>query len=452
MRLGVVEGLWALEGWAARVVARLVLIIVLMLAAALVVGAVWWAYTRVMADREAVAVERRWAEAGLPIEAILERHPPRTANASAVRLEELARPLGIDLVPRSAADRTRPDDTATAQLEAIADELTAYAQTLGKSDRLVTEPPAAEVAVYLERHQGVIDTVVDHLLHEKPPQWECDLTKAMDAPLPNLLGQLRLTRVLVARSALHARIGRIEESQQALEAGWQLQLVAARRPEYLSQLVAAVEANMIAGAVRNHTAPPASWADLLLSFDARQPMLEAIQLDAWTTLEAARRGSLFGADNAFARAFAPAVQRGLAKCSEALRSAVLTMPRTPFADFDPGEGYSVTLETALPVSMTGRIALTDAWQGWAQVGRSMLCRELAAEVVRLRHRGRSTDTEGEPTVPREQVSAVFPSVSWRFASNRAGVSIEPSQPLPAVPPKAGRSLCSSWYEEMPRGH
>ena len=51
-------------------------------------------------------------------EALKERNPPRATNASALELERLMQPLGIDLVPRG-SERSQPDAMASVDWQPV---------------------------------------------------------------------------------------------------------------------------------------------------------------------------------------------------------------------------------------------------------------------------------------------------------------------------------------------
>lgn len=434
-----------IDGWFVRATGRIVVSIGLMLVGLAVIGALWWVLAWFSAEREADALGRRWAEMGRSFESFEEKFPPRVANAGAVRLEELARPLGIDLVPRTVEGRSGLDDDEKTEFEAVEEAVKDFVALAARSNRLLSEPLPAELSDYLDRHGNELGMIVDHLGSGELPAWEQDISKAHRSPLPDLVGHIYLTRVLVAWSIALGREGRLDDSGRALEAAWRLSSTALRRPELISQYIGLAEAQLVAGAMRNHPEPEVDWPQLLMGNDFRESFFDAVQFEAWTAIEGARLHQILG-DTAFGRVYSPLVTRGMVAYGEVLQRAVGDLPKRRFADFDAGEEFAAAIETLSTESFLARTAMADVWDGWARMGRAALCVELGAAAIEERRRiaGGAGFSGAADSV--EQPSAIFPSVSWRIGSNADGVTIEPTQSLPVYLNPKRDIVCSSWFE------
>lgn len=448
MRLGLGNARWAVEGWLVRATGRIVVGFGLMIVMALVVGTLWWLVSWASSERETEKVVDRWAEMGRSFESFAERFPARVANESARRLEKLVRPLGVDLVPKGIEDRGRPDDGAVTAFNSVKGPLGKFADLVSRSDHRVTKPIDTEALAFFDRHSEVLTGVVEHLLVENTPEWEQDISQAYKAPLPNLLGQIHLARLLVVWSIALESDGRTDDAHRSLDAAWAFYLALRQRPEIISNFIGFAEYQFIAGAARNQLNPPAHWPELLMSPDLQKAYLDSIQFEAWIAMEAVRLEQLLGGGGSGGRLFLPVTQNGLAVYAELLRTAFDTLPSRSFADFDAGEGFSMAFESLPPNSIVAKIALTDVWAGWARMGRAALCGELSANAIRLRRTLADKGGDESFSATTEMPSVVFPSVSWQFDRQPDGVSIHPNQQLPVLPPTPKKSLCSSWFEEV----
>src|SRR5207248_1221018 len=117
---------------------------------------------------------------------------------AAVALTRLVAPLGVDF----ASPRLH---RASKEFDAIKKPLSDYleAQLARPSNAIDDAPPV--LAAYLAEHRAQLDAVRAHLLAGTAIAWKAQLSKGFDAPLPNLLGHMELTRLFVADALLQAR-------------------------------------------------------------------------------------------------------------------------------------------------------------------------------------------------------------------------------------------------------
>ncbi|MCP4902513.1 MAG: hypothetical protein GY906_36580 [bacterium] len=448
MKVGFTEGRWSIKGRLVRLIGRVFLTFACVIVFILLCGVGWWISANISSQREEASLKQRWAEIGRPFEEILGRFPPRVANESARRLEELAAPLGIQLTPRGVDDRVTTEQSSIDSFDGIKDMVQEHCSRIAGADHVLEENLSADLESFLTSNTDALDSVVQHLLNEETPMWEQDVRLAESAPSPNFLGQIYLTRLLVVRSSLLVRQGHPAEAEEALEAAWNLQRAAAQRPETISQLIGVAEARFIAGGVRNHPKLTAEWSDRLLEHDYRESILDAFHFEAWTFCEITHDGDPFGG-NALVRVISKPYLRNQAVLNaEAIRSAIESLPGTALAGYDPGEAYAVALEN-IPEGIVARIALPDVWSFWNRVCRSMLDLELSATALELRRAAASEGLSAWTQLPAEQASRLFPSVTWRFTLAGRSLRIEPVQELPAMGSVSLENMCEAFVLELP---
>ncbi len=234
---------------------RVVLVIILIVAVVFALLAVVWIKTQ--RSRDALELQQPWPMDLGSLAAVRARYPTHDANRAAVRLAELAEPLDVHFA--------RGAHTKGPIFEAIAKYV--REQLTRPDDRI--DPPSPEVAEFFRKHDAELAAIRQHLLANRP-DWKVDFDAGEDAPLPNLLAHLHLTRTLIAH-ALATGNG------DDLRAAWLFALDAWRRPEVISRLIALAETVSIDGSMRKLA--PLPWRDELRSFDVRCAMLEGFHAD-----------------------------------------------------------------------------------------------------------------------------------------------------------------------------
>ena len=248
--------------------------------------------------------------------------PKSEATAAAIELERLVSQLGIDLVPEKfdfhipeeppsgeadapeikppqRLDRDPPTKEALEAFEAISGNLGAYLDREIKStrERVGTPPPALER--FLARHEDRFAAIEALLLADSPVRWELNVREGWNAPRPNLMGHLRLQRLLIARVLLLARGQEMEGAVRTLEAAWRLNDVLSNRPESICQLIVVAMAKLQLGVLRKLDTPADGWVDRLRGGSLFHRYLIAFQNDVW--LSPAEEDDA-GEDEAYARA------------------------------------------------------------------------------------------------------------------------------------------------------
>src|SRR5262249_38396227 len=136
-------------------------------------------------------------------------------------------------------------------------------------------PMPATASQDLEEREPDLDAVAHFLAGIEPPIWGRAISLGFGAPIPNLLGHVRLPNLLLAQALNKARIGRPGEAEKAFSASWALNASLRDRPDVMSQLIAISVARMQVGLARRLSSEPSSWIKRFGDHDYRSSLLRA---------------------------------------------------------------------------------------------------------------------------------------------------------------------------------
>jgi hypothetical protein len=212
--------------------------------------------------------------------------PTQPETSVARQLETGALPLGIDVFPRVGGPRPSEQLPPIKAWKAVEESTKSYIQASVQlnTPAVTTIPPS--VAAFIEAQANTLGTVETILISNPPPQWSIDLQKGVNAPLPNLLGNISLVRLLVASALHHRGLGDMDRAWRDLQAASRLPEGLLRRPELISQAIGRYEANLIIGTMRQLTGPPPPWALDWPGVDSIRQMDLAAMADAWIFYQA----------------------------------------------------------------------------------------------------------------------------------------------------------------------
>jgi hypothetical protein len=203
--------------------------------------------------------------------------PSHEDSEKAVRLIELARTVGIDL---ARSKSRQPGGGESGDKRALSRAISQYDEAELTRPGGKVEPPPGAVRAFLEERDREIGDVVTFLSTSGPPEWKVDVRLAHEAPVPNLLGQIRLQRLLVAQALNRAQLGRENEAEQVFHASWNLNASLRDRPDIISQLIAIAIARMQAGLARRLPLDPAPWRERFADHDYRASVLRALEVES----------------------------------------------------------------------------------------------------------------------------------------------------------------------------
>ncbi|MEM7249547.1 MAG: hypothetical protein AAF533_29840 [Acidobacteriota bacterium] len=217
-----------------------------------------WVFARGRASGQLENADAKLDQAIGSFDDYLAALPNQDANESALRLETLAAELGLDIVPKSRPGE-RPNANRHAVRKGLGDWLSAE---LASGTRSVGEPPS-EVTAFLTEHRPTIDAIVEHVATQPLPEWERQ-TDDYAAPIPNLLGHLNLTRVLLVAALVDQRDGEVERAERELLTAWKLSLhLAETRPALISHLIALAGIRLELATLNRLDVDPVAWRERL---------------------------------------------------------------------------------------------------------------------------------------------------------------------------------------------
>jgi hypothetical protein len=224
--------------------------------------------------------------------------PKSDANATALELERLAAGIGIDLAPQPRRDPEKPDEPVPPPKDGRARPEPGTEFKLPVQEFLQRELSVADerigraapvVEKFLEEHGDDVAAIESVLLAHEEPRWEIDVALRGDAPIPNLLGHIRLQRLLLARALVLARQGDKDGAEQTMEASWRLHGAVLSRPDLISQLIAVAVARFQSGVLRKIDSPFYDWPDRLRAGGVLEGVLVALQNENWFFKEGEER-------------------------------------------------------------------------------------------------------------------------------------------------------------------
>lgn len=253
------------------------------------VGVKWYAGT--LLDRE----KKAWASSDLgSLESFTSKYPRTSDNASALRLEELSKPLGIEAAPHTAPKNRQP---SAAQINATDPFLKAIGDYVAKDlMKPSIQKPNPEIRAFLEQHATEIDALRDHLLTADLPRWELEVEKGVEAPIPNLLGAMKLTKLLLV-NAIHEELsGNSGAAWKNIEASWKLAKSNWERPELLSNHIALAVTRYCDVTARHMPAPVPAWRSEMTAFDLVKPFTVSVKGESYLLTRADLPDTMYDAD------------------------------------------------------------------------------------------------------------------------------------------------------------
>jgi hypothetical protein len=234
------------------------------------------------------AARDAWAkEIGDP-DRTLAAFPRHKDSQAAVRLIELVGPLGIQM---SRPGREQPRPVESPAERALTGALAEYDRSeLTRPSGKIGSPPET-VRAFLDGCELEIHRIVSFLSRSSSLAWETDVVLGSEAPVPNLLGQIHLQRVLIANALNCAHLGQAGEAEEDLQASWALNASLRDRPDIVSQLIAISVARMQTGLVRRISIDPVAWHERLVDHDYRASLLRAIEVESIAALRRLPIGS-----------------------------------------------------------------------------------------------------------------------------------------------------------------
>lgn len=263
-------------------------------------------------------------------------YPGRGWNATANRLAELSVPLGLSY---STADHPDPAGL-TDELAALAknrDEIIRPQLDLWKQiDRGPLARPSPEVDAALDGALPALIPVQQLLLDSPAPFWDRTVDDPDGKKLPNLLGPLRLQRLLILQAGRLLAAGRDALAQTWLEAAWKLQQERHDDPDLVVQVLVLAELRMWHPLLRRSCIAAATYSPRLQGLEVRRQMKISILGRARHSLLRSRwKNPLNRPQHPLVRPMLPLANAMYRHSAFHLTGDVLDWERLPASRFDP---------------------------------------------------------------------------------------------------------------------
>lgn len=378
-----------------------------------------------LAHYKSAGVRHRWVGTFGDRDDVLARYPVREANASALELERLAASLGIDLVPRTAENRERPERGRT-EFRDVKRELGTYlSDELERPSRRV-EPPPPALAAFLDEHREEIEAIHRHLVDAEIPLWERRVDLLYAAPIPNLLGHIDLHKLLTADALARLHGGDREGALAGLEATWKLHRSLLEDPLLIEQLIAIAETRGALGLLRKIDSPPEPWRDRLFEDDFRERFLEALTFEGWVLAQVGEsehtvsrgQGLL---DRTVETLAGPYVRYRLAVVSDRHRRQMEDFSRVRVLCDENLGRFGPSLEAPLPWWQRAiPDPLPDFTGSIERLARLEVDLEMTAKILEIEAMRRAGDEGWPERIPGIERSSVCPDDSWTYSRAPAG--------------------------------
>lgn len=391
------DGRWR-KVWVRLFQALITVVLVIALAEALVYF---------LASRKEKQVLDRWAAyGGGTLDENFAALPRHKTDAAARKIEEIAATMGM--VNKDAGGNTTYPSLPAA--------LTNYHMAELDKPSAAIAPPTPEVSALLaERAQGM-DSLRQALAAGTVPLWESDPDKLYAAPIPPVLLQINLTRLLTADALAALSAGDAGRALADAEAGWTLTQSLEDRPELIARYVSMAETRMWMALLRKVPAAPEVWRERLKGRQPRERLIRSLRFEAVMAVMMARKGG------------AELTQVGVLSGGFV---DTLSVPLMRFWLFDaagrtldlvdalerqepcsgPYDAVSKQVEESIPRwSLLARIAMPNLSDGWMRAERYALDAELTQKVLQLKA-GRGGDGAWPP-VPAGFEACFCPKAKW----------------------------------------
>jgi hypothetical protein len=256
------------------------------------------------------AVNEKWDQEFGSFEAFEKRFPKRSANRSAIELEKLSANLGIDLAPKGVRNRIRPESKTKELFKKLDEEIQ---KTLRNrlENKVAEVSPTEATKTFLTINEASINEIILFVNKNEFPEWEIDLSKRSQSPIPYLRGQMQLQRLINLEASLLIDESRFSEAEDAINASWRLNKHLMERPELLSYLIGLVVSKYEAGNLRRLPYVH-DWHDRLTDSKISEHLWTVLQGEVWVILRMAEEGTLLQQDGKpkglFEKVFSPFVR------------------------------------------------------------------------------------------------------------------------------------------------
>ncbi|MGK7875869.1 MAG: hypothetical protein AB4426_21995 [Xenococcaceae cyanobacterium] len=216
----------------------------------------WLVVGNLLAAQQEKIINKDW-------EKFVSLFPQTETNNSALKLEELAAKQGLGplLVTEKTKKRFPTSQKNQQAFEKIKEELNQYLETQVENPSDKVEVIPESLRRYLASQSAYLEAIRNHVLNSEMLRWEIpDLNEfTTESALPNFSGIFNLQQVLALDILEKNQLGQTTEAYKTLEVLWKINQSMRTRPELLSQLLALIIDNYMAGIARKIDGVSSDW-------------------------------------------------------------------------------------------------------------------------------------------------------------------------------------------------
>jgi hypothetical protein len=391
--------------------------VVSLLAALLLLTALWIVGGNMWAARREERCDRAWTATFGSLDDLKKKYPKRETNETAKRVEVLAKDLGLDLAPseRTAGGvprRLTPVEEKRGQ--AILDYTSAE---IIKPEASIDAPPE-EISRFFEEKSVGLDAIESLLVAGPPPQWSFDISRPeSDGQMPNGSGHIRLQRALLARALASAQGSYNEAAARTLGASWNLNESLRGRPEMNPVILSIAIARLQVGTLRKVNVEEDVWRRRMAMLEPRTPLLDELTLEyrpgsarnLWSQLSAAGDSpSWYQRTRDFL--LRPAYRLMMVDYSDLMREDFAQLRATPLVDHFAESSTPVVRDTA---HIMFAISMPNTHNSLVRADRLVVDAELTSKILEAKRLRRENGGRWPAAIPGIETSR-YPGASWRY--------------------------------------
>jgi hypothetical protein len=385
----------------------------------------WPALGGAYASHKQRQVENAWVGSFGSLQDLLKKYPKSTTNDTAHRLEELVKPLGLDLTPKDPEavtnEITRGSSSADKEWPVLSPYLSSQ---LEKPDAAIDALPA-DLDRFLTAHAGDLRAVEAELLRSEPPHWNFDpASRSWHQPRPSVLVMIRLQKALLTEALVESRAANSDAAGRTLDASWKLNQWLRETPDVMCQLIALAVARLQIGTLRKVEVDARVWRPRLTEYDYKRSVFDAQLRDLWPSTDRYRefedaesrseKSALRRLENKFEKPYANIVWSGE---TEKMRTAYLRIKASPVMGkdlWDETKGPEKNVSDILVA-----IQMPNMVDCFKRVDRLVIETELTDKVLEARELRRGNDLKWPTSVPGIEATR-FPDAKWIYSVSPDG--------------------------------
>jgi hypothetical protein len=393
----------------------------------------WLVAAPAYASRRQRQVEKDWVQSFGTLQHLLARYPKTDTNETAHRLEELVKPLGLDLTPRDPEESIRGASRESSSADREWPALSPYLSSqLEKAEAAIDAPPV-DVERFLTSHANDLRVLEEELLRSEPPRWNFDpafrwrfepVSLSKRQPIPSFLAMLKLQRVFLAKALVECRAVNSDAAGRALDASWKLNQWMRETPDLMCQLIALAIARMQIGTLRKVEVDASVWRPRLTEHDYKQSAFDTQLRDLWPSPDRYReleeiksrseKSALKRLENRFEEPYANIVW---SDATEKMRLAYLRIKASPVMGKDLWDETYGPEKNASDILVA--IQMPNMVDCFKRVDRLVIESELTDKVLQARQLRHENNLKWPPFVPGIEATR-FPDAKWIYSVSSEG--------------------------------